>query len=69
MRFRKDFPLGRQAALLGLTFDIFNTFNHVNLTGYNTGLQANGQPDPNFGKANAVATDARRYQLGLELNF
>jgi hypothetical protein len=69
MRFRKDFPVGRQATMLGLTFDIFNTFNHVNLTGYNTGLQANGQPDPNFGKASGVATDARRYQLGLELNF
>ena len=70
MRFRKDLPtFGRSPAQIGLTFDVFNALNHVNLTGYNTGLQANGQPDPNFGKASGVATDARRYQLGAEINF
>ena len=70
MRFRKDLPtFGRSPAQIGLTFDVFNALNHVNLTGYNTSLQANGQPDPNFGKANGVATDARRYQLGAEINF
>jgi len=70
MRFRKDLPtFGRSSAQIGLTLDIFNTLNHVNLTGFNTGLQANGQPDPNFGKASGVATDARRYQLGAEINF
>jgi hypothetical protein len=70
MRFRKDLPtFGRSPAQIGLTLDIFNVLNHVNLTGYNTGLQANGQPDPNFGKASGVSTDARRYQLGAEINF
>ncbi|HEX6629417.1 MAG TPA: carboxypeptidase regulatory-like domain-containing protein [Gemmatimonadaceae bacterium] len=70
MRFRKDLPtFGRSPAQIGLTLDVFNVLNHVNLTGYNTSLQANGQPDPNFGKANGVATDARRYQLGAEINF
>ena len=70
MRFRKDLPtFGRSAAQIGLTLDVFNTLNHVNLSGYNTGLQANGQPDPNFGKASGVASDARRYQLGAEINF
>ena len=69
MRLRKDIPFGRAATALGLTFDIFNALNHVNLTSYNTGLQDNGQPVSDFGKATAVSTDARRYQLGLELNF
>lgn len=70
MRIRKDLPtFGRSNAQIGLTFDVFNALNHVNLTGYNTSLQANGQQDPNFGKANGVATDARRYQLGAEINF
>ena len=70
MRLRKDLPtFGRSNAQVGITLDIFNALNHVNLTGYNTSLQANGQPDPNFGKANGVATDARRYQLGAEINF
>ena len=70
MRIRKDLPqFGRSAARIGLTLDIFNALNHVNLTSYNTGLQANGQPDPNFGKAGGVASDARRYQLGAEINF
>ena len=70
MRFRKDLPtFGRSNAQIGLTLDIFNALNHVNLTSYNTSLQANGQPDPNFGKAGGVATDARRFQLGAEINF
>jgi outer membrane receptor for ferrienterochelin and colicin len=70
MRLRKDLPtFGRSNAQIGLTFDIFNALNHVNLTGYDTGLQANGQPVATFGKANNVATDARRYQLGAEINF
>jgi hypothetical protein len=67
MRLRKDFPhFGRSATAIGITLDVFNVFNHNNFgTHYNVG-------DPsaaNFGTPNDVATDARRYQVGAELNF
>jgi hypothetical protein len=66
MRLRKDFPsFGRTPVAIGLTFDVFNTTNHANLGCYNTG----NPTDANFGKASCVVTDARRYQLGAELNF
>jgi len=66
MRLRKDFPsFGRTPAAFGITADVFNVFNHANLGCYNTG----NPTDPNFGKAGCVVTDARRYQLGAEIDF
>ena len=66
MRLRKDFPtFGRTAAALGLTLDVFNAFNRANYGCYSTGdRNAN-----NFGDPTCVVTDARRYQLGAELNW
>jgi len=72
MRLRKDFPsFGRTPVAFGITVDLFNAFNHANLGCFNTGnpVLGTGLPDPNFGKASCVVTDARRYQLGAELNF
>lgn len=75
VRFRKDFPnLGSQRLSYGITFDVFNTLNHENLGCYNTGGRLINQsgtikPDPNFGTAGCVVTDARRVQLGAEVNW
>lgn len=76
LRFRKDFPrIGRNNLSYGVTLDVFNALNHINLAGYNTGaryiVNANGQvqPNPVFGTASSLATDARRFQLGAEVNF
>jgi hypothetical protein len=66
MRLRKDFPrFGSMATAVGITLDVFNALNHDNLGCYNTG----NPKDVNFGKAGCTVSDARRYQLGAELNF
>ena len=66
MRLRKDLPpMGRSRTALGLTLDVFNLLNRDNLGCYNTG----NRTDKNFGQATCVVSDARRYQLGAELNF
>ena len=75
VRFRKDFPnLGLRNVNYGITLDVFNLFNHANLGCYNSNgrlANINGaiQPDPAFGTATCVVTDARRYQLGAEVNW
>lgn len=77
MRLRKDFArFGRTNQSFGVTFDVFNVFNHDNLGCYSDNLGSrtnvvNGVtvPNPNFGQPNCTISDARRYQLGAELNF
>ena len=66
MRLRKDFlSFGHMSQSVGLTFDMFNAFNHKNFGCYNVG----NPTDKNFGQPGCVVTDARRYQVGAELNF
>ena len=66
VRFRKDFPsFGRTASAVGITLDVFNALNHDNWGCYDTGDRAS----TNFGKPGCLVSDARRYQLGAELNF
>jgi hypothetical protein len=66
MRLRKDFPrFGQSAAAIGITLDVFNALNHDNFGCYNVG----NPKDANFGNPGCVVSDARRYQLGAELNF
>jgi hypothetical protein len=64
LRLRKDF-FSRRNQSIGVTFDVFNALNHDNLGCYNVG----NRTDKNFGKAGCTVTDARRYQLGAELNY
>jgi hypothetical protein len=67
IRFRKDFPsFGRTPTAVGITFDVFNATNHDNWGCYNTGDR---NDKANFGQPGCLVTDARRYQLGAELNF
>jgi hypothetical protein len=67
MRIRKDFPsFGRTATAVGLTFDVFNAFDRDNFGCFNTGVLPS---DLNYGRPGCVVSDARRYQVGAELNF
>lgn len=66
MRLRKDFPnFGRTQQAIGVTVDVFNAFNHKNFGCYDVGARTNAT----FGQPSCVVSDARRYQLGAELNF
>jgi len=66
VRFRKDFPnLGQRNLSYGITLDLFNALNHTNLGCYQTGSRT----ATNFGTSTCVVTDARRYQLGAEVNW
>ena len=66
IRLRKDFPsFGRTPTAVGFTFDVFNATNHNNWGNYNTG----NRNDATYGQPSGLVTDARRYQVGAELNF
>jgi hypothetical protein len=66
IRFRKDFPsFGRTPTAIGITLDVFNALNHNNWGGYDTGDRTSAT----FGQPSTLVTDARRYQLGAEINF
>jgi hypothetical protein len=64
-RLRKDFLNFGTAKAIGITFDLFNAFNHNNLGCYDTGDVTNA----NFGRATCTTTDARRYQIGAQYDF
>lgn len=69
MRLRKDLiGLSRQYRF-AITADLFNAFNFTNLgcwEGYIATLPAT---NANFGNANCVSSDARRFQAGLAVDF
>lgn len=74
-RLRKDFPRFGQTRV-GVLFDVFNALNRDNFGCYRVGnrdetITVGTPPTPVnvFGKPNCVVSDARRYQLGAEINF
>jgi carboxypeptidase family protein/TonB-dependent receptor-like protein len=74
LRLRKDFLNLGTANSLGVTLDMFNALNHNNLGCYDTGSRTtvvNNQtvPNPSFGKAGCVVSDARRLQVGAQVDF
>jgi hypothetical protein len=64
LRLRKDF-FNRDGKAVGITLDVFNALNRDNLGCYSVGNRA----DTNFGEPTCTVTDARRYQLGGEINW
>ncbi|HZH41686.1 MAG TPA: carboxypeptidase regulatory-like domain-containing protein [Gemmatimonadales bacterium] len=63
VRLRKDFP-GFSGTRLGVTLDVFNLFNTMNFSCYDTGFNS-----PTFGQATCLASDPRRVQLGAQYDF
>ena len=69
MRLRKDLLGLSQQYRIAVTADLFNAFNFTNLgcwEGYKPPLPAT---NANFGNANCVSSDARRFQAGLAVDF
>jgi hypothetical protein len=68
LRLAKDFP-SFGAGTVSVTGDLFNVFNYQNLGCFNSPGFAGNTPPANFGQANCVITDARRFQLGVQYTF
>ncbi len=69
LRLAKFFPpLG--GTRIGLTADLFNAFNTVNYSGFDGFIPRSGNaPNANFGRPNGLATDGRRFQLGVQVDW
>ena len=68
MRLRKEL-LGASQYRFAITADVFNAFNFANLgcwEGYKPPAPAT---NANFGNANCVVSDARRFQAGIAVDF
>ncbi|MEP6573075.1 MAG: hypothetical protein ABJD11_10285 [Gemmatimonadota bacterium] len=68
LRVRKDFP-SVSGTRLGITADAFNAFNYKNFACFNTGFSSPASPNLNLGKASCLASDPRRFQLGVDYDF
>jgi Carboxypeptidase regulatory-like domain/TonB dependent receptor/TonB-dependent Receptor Plug Domain len=72
LRLRKDFP-NFAGNRLAITADLFNAFNFDNFGDFDASYITiqDGQQvvNPNYGTPRAVISDARRFQLGLQLDY
>lgn len=74
LRFRKNF-LNVGGNQMGVTGSVFNVLNTQNLGCFNDVLEDPGPtpgttvPNPNFGLANCVISDPRRFQIGVSYDF
>src|SRR5215471_5424320 len=69
-----DFSLLKNTAVtehVGIQFraEVFNAFNHVNLGPPNTTVFSNMTISPSAGLISTLATDSRRIQLGIKINY
>ena len=69
LRLAKFFPpVG--GTRIGLTADLFNAFNVVNYGGFEGFIpRAGNPPNTRFGIPNGLATDGRRFQLGVQVDW
>ena len=69
MRLRKDLFRNRSDYRLAVTADLFNAFNFNNLGCWEGFIPPTPEVNANFGKANCVSSDARRFQVGAVVDF
>ncbi|MCC7054975.1 MAG: TonB-dependent receptor [Gemmatimonadaceae bacterium] len=69
MRLRKDLFTARSVNRIGVTADLFNAFNFDNLGCWDGFIPTPPGTNANFGRANCVSADARRFQAGLTVDF
>jgi hypothetical protein len=69
LRLAKFFP-PLAGTRVGVTADLFNAFNVVNYGDFNPDIPQAGQsPNINFGVPRQVISDARRFQLGVQVDW
>lgn len=69
MRLRKDLVTLASQYRVGITADLFNAFNFNNLGCWNGYIATLPNTNADFGTANCVSGDARRFQAGLAVEF
>ena len=69
MRLRKELLGLGSNYRIAVTGDLFNAFNYTNLGCWDGFIAQRPNVNANFGRANCVSSDARRFQVGLAVDF